>query len=156
METTEKLPKRKPFGDLYNELILTQKDLKEVELIGSVCAGETELVQDLFGWKIIYGKHQIVSDSEIEARFLRVFTELGWREVKVPQDEKYLAKILPEFESLKQRADDLFNKRKKTIFSRKLRQEVKMKFYRKISKTYAEFQAEKSKNKPSQPVKLSS
>jgi hypothetical protein len=141
------MAKRKPFGDLYNEFVLTQKNLKEKELIGSICPGETELVQDLFGWKIVYGKHQIVCDSELEARYLRVFTELGWRNVLVPQDEKYLAAILPEFESLKQRADDLYKKREKTIFSRKLRQEVKMKFYRKISKTLAEFQSDKPKSK---------
>ncbi len=143
----EQKPKRKPFGDLYNELILTQKKLKEVELPGTVCPGETELVQDLFGWKIIYGKHQIDCASELEARLLRVFTELGWRSVFVPRDEKHIAKILPEFESLKQRADDLFKKREKTIFSRKLRREVKMKYYRTISKTYAEFPASKRKSK---------
>ncbi|MCA1625147.1 MAG: hypothetical protein LC768_09045 [Acidobacteria bacterium] len=124
------MAKRKPFGDLYNELVLTQDNLKEVELVGTICPGETELVQDLFGWKIIFGKHQIECRSQLQARFLRVFTELGWRSVKVPQDEKYLAEILPELESLKQRADELYKKREKTIFSRKLRQEVKTKFYR--------------------------
>ena len=141
------MAKRKPFGDLYNEFVLTQKNLKERELIGTICPGETELAQDLFGWKIVYGKHQIACDSELEARYLRIFTELGWRSVPVPQDEKYLAKILPEFESLKQRADELYKKREKTIFSRKLRQEVKMKFYRNISKTLAEYQSANPKRK---------
>lgn len=27
---SKRVPKRKPFGDLYNELVLTQKDLNEV------------------------------------------------------------------------------------------------------------------------------
>ncbi|MDQ6786252.1 MAG: hypothetical protein M3033_05465 [Acidobacteriota bacterium] len=145
METEQK-PKRKPFGDLYNELVLTRKDLKEVELFGTVCPRETEIAADLFGLKIVFGKHQIDCDTELEARFLRIFAELGWREVKMPRDEKYLAKILPEIEALKERADRLYFEREKTIFSRKLRREVKMKYYRKISKTYAEFLAEKPKS----------
>ena len=58
-----------------------------------------------------------------------------------------------KFESLKQRADDLYKKREKTIFSRKLRQEVKMKFYRKLSKTLAEYQASKPKSKLSKSVR---
>jgi len=140
------------FGEFYKEEILTFGKLKEKELIGSICPGETELVQDLFGWKVIFGKHQIDCDSELEARFVRVFTELGWRSVQVPQDENYLAKILPELEANKQRADELYKKREKTIFSRKLRQEVKMKFYRKISKTLAEYQASKPKSKLSKSV----
>jgi len=148
METEQK-PKRKPFGDLYNELVLTHDNLKEVELFGTVCPRETEIVPDLFGWKIVFGKHQIACDSELEARFLQIFAELGWREVKMPQDEKYIAKILSEIEALKERADRLYFERAKTIFSRKLRQEVKMKYYRKISKTYAEFLAEKPKTKSS-------
>lgn len=153
---TEQKPKRKPFGDLYNELILTQKKLREVELPGSVCPGETELEKDLFGWKIIYGKHQIDCRSELEARLLRVFVELGWREVKVPLDETRIAEILPAFESLKERADRLYREREKTIFSRKLRREVKMKFYRKISKTLAEYQASKPKSKLSKSVQATS
>ena len=150
---TEKKPKRKPFGDLYNELVLTQDNLNEVELFGTVRPRETELLQDLFGWKLVFGKHQVECHSELEARYLRVFAELGWRSVQVPQDEKHISKILPEFESLKERADRLYFDRAKTIFSRKLRQEVKLKYYRKISKTYAEFQAESPKRKPSRTAK---
>lgn len=149
---TEKKPKRKPFGDLYNELVLTFDNLKEVKLFAAVCPRETEMAQDLFGWKIVFGKHQIACDNELEARFLRVFAELGWRSVKMPQDEKYLAKILPEFESLKERADRLYFERAKTIFSRKLRQEVKMKYYRKISKTYAEFKTDAPKRRTRKQV----
>ncbi len=140
------------FGEFYKEEILTFGKLKEKELPGSICPGETELTQDLFGWKILYNKQQIDCDSELEARYLSVFTELGWRSVQVPQDENYLAKILPELEANKQRADELYKKREKTIFSRKLRQEVKMKFYRKISKTLAEHQASKPKYKLSKSV----
>ena len=142
------------FGDFYEEKVLTFAKLKEKELIGSVCAGETELVQDLFGWKIVLGKHQIDCNSELEARFVRVFTELGWRSVQVPQDENYLAKILPELEANKQRADNLYKKREKTIFSRKLRREVKMKYYRRISKNTVEYQATKSKSKTIKSVEI--
>lgn len=150
---TEKKPKRKPFGDLYNELVLTQKKLKEIELPGTICPRETEIVQDLFGWKIIFGKHQIDCDTELQARFLQIFTELGWRTIKMPTDEKHLAKILPEIEALKNRADRVYFEREKTIFSRKLRNEVKFKLYRNLSGTYEELLAQKAKEKPRRSAK---
>lgn len=136
--TTERVPKRKPFGDLYNELVLTQERLREHMLFGTVCPGETELTKGLFGWSIVYGKETVNCDSELEARYLRVFAELGWKSVLLPADEAYLETILPEFESLKERADELYRNREKTIFSRKLRREVKHKFYRYISQTLAD------------------
>lgn len=96
------------------------------------------MVQGLFGWAIVFGKNRINAESEAEARLLRVFAELGWKSAQVPTNEDYIAKILPEFELLKARADELYKKREKTIFSRKLRREVKTKFYRLISQTLDE------------------
>ncbi len=133
----------KLFGDLYNELILTQPDLKEKELPGSVCPGESEVVESLFGWNVIVNGKTIECDSEPEARFVRIFTEIGWQNILIPSDEKYLSKILPEFEAMKDRVDELYKKREKTIFSRKLRKEVKLKFYRNTGRTVADYRAEK-------------
>lgn len=136
--TTERVPKRKPFGDLYNELILTRDELAERELFGTVCPGETELVRTMYEWQVVFGNDRITCETETEARYLQIFAELGWRSVMVPADEKYLAHLLPEFESLKNRADELYKKREKTIFSKKLRREVKNKFYRLISQSTPE------------------
>ncbi len=122
-------------GDYYAEKILSRKDLIERELLGWVCWGGVELQQDLFGWKVHVGKDEFACRSETEARYLRVFLDLGWRKVSVPQDEKYLAEILPRLEYLKRRADEIIDSGLAAVFNRKLKDEVRRKFYRKISGT---------------------
>ncbi len=72
------------FGDYYADKILSQekRKLRKRELLGQVCLGETELVQNLSGWQIIVeGKHRFDCNTEDEARCLRVILELGRREI---------------------------------------------------------------------------
>lgn len=140
---------RKLVGDLYNEHILIRDDLVEKDLIGLLCPCETEIVQDLFGWKIVIGKQQVECDSETQAKYLQIFTELGWRDVLMPKDDEYIAKVLPKFEAIKNRADRLFNERAKTIFGKKLKRSVKSGFYQNVSGTLAEYRAENPKPKKS-------
>ena len=45
----------------------------------------------LFGWQVRVGKKKVYCDSENQARYLRLFAEMGWDYVLIPQDEKYLA-----------------------------------------------------------------
>ncbi len=140
------------FGDYYEEKILPLKDLEERELYGSACYGETELKPDLFGWKItVEGKYHFEADTELEARYLLVFLELGWRRVKVPRDQERLAEVLPRLEYLKRRADELINEKMSGILSRKLRDEIRHKTYRGISQK-KETKAEKSTKKMKQAV----
>lgn len=129
---------RKLVGDLYNEHILKRDDLVEKDLLNLLCPCETEIVQDLFGWKIVIGKQQVECDSETQAKYLQIFTELGWSDVLMPKDDEYIAKVLPKFEAIKNRADRLFNERAKTIFGKKLRRKVKMGFYQDVSSTLEE------------------
>lgn len=122
------------FGDYYEEKILPLKNLAERELHGSACYGETELKPDLFGWKItVEGKYNFEADTELEARYLLVFLELGWRRVKVPRDQESLAEVLPRLEYLKRRADEMINEKLSGILSRKMRDEIRWKTYRGIS-----------------------
>ena len=122
------------FSDYYEEKILPLKNLKERELYGSVCYGETELKPDLFGWKItVEGKYNFEADTELEARYLLVFLELGWRRVMVPRNQESIAEFLPRLEYLKRRADEIINEKLSGIISRKLRDEIRRKTYRGIS-----------------------
>lgn len=121
-------------GDYYAEKVLPQKKLVEHELLGYSCWGETEITHNLLGWQVHAGKkHKFDCRSELEARYLKIFLELGWRRVAVPDDETQLAEILPRLEYLKRRADEIIEGGLATVFDRKLKAEVRRKVYRKIS-----------------------
>lgn len=124
------------FYDFCQEKVLPlgSKKLTKRELVGYVCWNETEIIQNLFGWQIRVedGKHIFDCRSETEARYLRVFIEMGAREVFVPKDEAYLDEILPRLEYLRRRAEEVYDNRMKTVFSRKLREEVRRKFCRRV------------------------
>lgn len=135
-------------GDYYAEKVLSleKKRLRKHELLGYCCWNETKLAPNLFGWQIIVeDKHRFDCNTETEARYLRVFLELGWREVFVPKDEKHLAEILPRLEYLKHRADELLDTKLATVFNRKLRAEVRRKVYRMISQRKADISAKVGK-----------
>lgn len=124
-------------GDYYAEKVLSKeaRQLANRELLGWMCWNETAIEQNLFGWQVrVEDKHAFDCRSELEARYLRVFLELGWRSVHIPKDDLYLAEILPRIEYLKRRADEIVDNGLKTIFNRKLRIEVRRKLYQKISK----------------------
>jgi len=135
-KNTEK-PKRRieGFGGFYAEKVLSQgrENLIKRELVGYSCFGELRMEQDLFGWKVHTKRRVFECDSEIEARYLMVFLELGWREIYVPKDLNYFAEIMPRLDYLKARMDRVLNEGLKRVFGRKIRQEARTIFYRKVS-----------------------
>jgi hypothetical protein len=122
-------------GEYYADKVLSQgrENLKQMELVGYSCFGETRMEQDLFGWKIHTKRRTFEFDSELEARYCLVFLELGWRKLYVPKDLDYLAEILPRLEYLKMRADEIIGNGLKKVFGRKIRWEARIKTYHKIS-----------------------
>lgn len=66
---------------------------------------------------------------------MRIFLELGVREIFVPKDDEYLTEILPRMEYLRRRADEVYDNRMATVFNRKLREEVRRKFCRRLLTT---------------------
>src|SRR5437879_4491495 len=95
-------------GDLYRDKILTRDDLVQRELTLS-SDGEPEVIEHLFGWELRANGDAIECRSEIEARYLRIFLELGLREVAVPASDEYLKQILADLEYLKRRADEILD-----------------------------------------------
>ncbi len=62
-----------------------------------------------------------------------IFLELGWREIYVPKDLEYFAEVMPRLDYLKARLDRVLTEGLKRVFGRKIRQEARTIFYRKVS-----------------------
>jgi len=63
-------------------------------------AEPVEIEKSLFGWRLKIGKKVIDCSSEVQARYLRVFTEMGWDKAVVPKDSDYLSSIIDQWEHL--------------------------------------------------------
>ena len=109
-------------GKLYQEKILTHKPLRTRSL--PKVSGEVKLEQELFGWRLSSGREHLDCASELEARYLKVWLDAGVESVKIPRDEGYLDEIVPELETLKQKADEVFEDYLGSILDPRLRQRL--------------------------------
>lgn len=136
-EKAAEKPKKRTegFGEFYADKVLSQgrENLVKRELVGYSCFGELRMEQDLFGWKVYTKRRVFECDSEIEARYLMIFLELGWREIYVPKSAEYFAEIMPRLDYLKARLDKVLTEGLKRVFGRKTRWEARTIFYRKVS-----------------------
>ena len=112
----------KLLGHFYSEKILGQKNLKTVKLFHP--AKDIHIKNELFGWRLSSGKDHIDCQSEAEAEYLKIWLESGLEEVKVPKDESYIMKILPELKELKERIDRIISDHISSITSQKLQQKI--------------------------------
>ncbi|MBI3600111.1 MAG: hypothetical protein HY097_05655, partial [Nitrospinae bacterium] len=112
----------KLLGDFYSEKILSQKNLKTVKLFHTT--NEIYIKNELFGWRLISGKEHVDCQSEAEAEYLKIWLESGLDEVKVPKDETYLLKILPELKNLKEKISQIISDHISSITSQKLRSRI--------------------------------
>ena len=124
----------KLLGHFYREKIISQKNLKTVKLFhpntpltSPLAKGGkrgVEIKNELFGWRLSSGKDHIDCQSEAEAEYLKIWLESGLEEIKVPKDESYLLKILPELKALKERIDHIISDHISSITSQKLQQKI--------------------------------
>ncbi|OGL51311.1 MAG: hypothetical protein A3C43_04960 [Candidatus Schekmanbacteria bacterium RIFCSPHIGHO2_02_FULL_38_11] len=112
----------KLFVHFYNDKILNQKNLKTVKLFSPT--KEIQIKNELFGWRLSSGKDYIDCQSEAEAEYLKIWLESGIEEVKVPKDESYLLKVLPELKALKAKIDRIISDHILSIVSQKLRAKI--------------------------------
>ena len=117
----------KTLGEFYKEKVLSRDDLIEVELQRNI--GDIRIEKDLFGWKLYSGKEFVNCRSEEEARFLKVFFEIGVMDICVPRDNEYLKSILPELEILKKETDEIIEMNIDGILSTKLRERLRSAIY---------------------------
>jgi len=115
----------KLLGHFYREKILNQKNLKAVKLFHST--KDIQIKKDFLkgsGWLLLSGKDHIECQSEAEAEYLKIWIESGLDEVKVPKDESYILKILPELKALKEKIDQIISDHIFSITSRKLQNKI--------------------------------
>jgi len=119
-------------GKLYREKILPHKPLRTKSL--PKVSGEVKLEQELFGWRLSSGREHMDCTSEMEARYLKVWLEAGLESIKMPKDEGYLRKIIPELESLKRKTDEVFEDYLGAILDPKLHQRLLHQLWQEVTK----------------------
>jgi hypothetical protein len=124
----------KLIGEVYKEKVLSLPKRKLSKKKFSDNSGEIKIDRDLFGWKLYSGKNFIECRSEEEARYLKVFVDLGLTEIYIPKDDLYLKEILLELEGLKSRTDEILNSYLETILDRKIRERLKHEVYMEVVK----------------------
>jgi hypothetical protein len=120
----------KTMGKFYRELILTRSDLSPREFPDF--EGESQVVRDLFGWKLYSGKEYIECRSHEEARLLKIFFDLGMETVQVPSDDNYLKTILPRLEKFKKYADEVIAMYAESLMNWKLKEQLRRTVYHKL------------------------
>jgi hypothetical protein len=110
------------FGKFYKEKILSQKNLAARTIPQPV--EEVITIKGIFGWSLKVGKKHIDCDSEEEAKYLKILAQAGLEKIKIPKDQKYLKKILPELESMKKKMDNVINDYLSSILDHKLREKL--------------------------------
>ncbi len=85
-------------GKFYKERILSRKNLTSRRL--PKAGGKTKIEAGLFGWRLYSGRAHIDCSSELEARYLKIWADIGLARVKMPKDLKYLKNIISNLEKL--------------------------------------------------------
>jgi len=80
-----------------------------------------EIENLLFGWRLKIGKKAIDCSSETQARYLRVFAEMGCDQTLVPKDDTYLSSIVNHWESLFEKAQAALQEHTSSILQNKTR-----------------------------------
>ncbi len=121
-------------GKFYEDeiLCLPKRKLKKVLPRG---VGEIKIDRDLFGWKLYEGKEYIECRSEEEARYLKIFldTDVVYK-VYVPKDDEHLKNILPKFEKLKNKIDEIINDVLYSVLNRNINARARREVYKEITK----------------------
>jgi hypothetical protein len=119
-------------GKFYHEKVLSQKALYTKSL--PKMAGDVSIKQSLMGWRLYSGRQSIDCSSELEARYLKVWLEVGLDSVKTPKDEAYLKVIVPELESLKLKIDEIIAPYLNSIVNVKTRDRILHQLWVQITK----------------------
>jgi len=119
-------------GRFYKEKILTQEPLLTKVL--PKASGDARIEQDLFGWRLFLGKESVECESEAQARYLKVFLEVGFDKVQVPQDKGYLGRTVSELEELKTGIDEVINSYLESIVNARTRRRLEQQVWSEIMK----------------------
>ena len=129
----------KTLAKFYQEKILTHIPLytKKLPKPSSEIGFEAELglkfEEEIHKYRLFSGKEHIFCKSEPEARYLKVWVETGLEDVKIPKDEDYLAKIVPQLEKLMGEIKKTIESYTDSILQPKLRQKILHQLWQKIT-----------------------
>ncbi len=80
-----------------------------------------EVENFLFGWCLKSGKKVIDCSSEAEARYKRIFLEMGWDRAMIPKDNVYLSSIINRWETLFEKTQAVLQEHTSSILQKKTR-----------------------------------
>ncbi len=104
-----------------------EKTLPDIE-------GKITIEKELFKWSLSGDNASIECESEIEANYLKNFIGTGLTTVKIPNDKKYLKKILPELILIRQNIDTIIEEDVLSIISPKTQNQVLHPLWQEIMK----------------------
>jgi len=123
---------KKYIGEIYKEQVLPRKDLTSKELPDN--DGNSDLIKDLFGYKLISGKYTIECETEDESRYIKVFWDTGLTEIKIPKDRTFLKKVLIELEESKRVVDERLASFMRSILRKQDRERLRREVYADFAK----------------------
>lgn len=84
-----------PIVELYRRRVLPIRTRK-IPLLGRKCPAR--IVETLLGYEVKASYKRIHCPDMITARYLKIFTELGCRSIRLPYDPTVTAAVVPELE----------------------------------------------------------
>ena len=85
------------FVHAYRDRVLTQKT-RTIRLLGRKNAAKTILT--LLGYEVQSSYKRILCPDLFTARYIRLFSELGFHSIKIPYDPTITAQLVPAFEAM--------------------------------------------------------
>ena len=95
-------------------------------------AEPVEIENSLLGWRLKIGKQAVDCSSEAQARYLRVFAEMGWDHAPIPRDDSYLLSIIDQWEDLFEKAHSALEEHTLSILRRNIRDRLAHEVWAKI------------------------
>ncbi|HSW38593.1 MAG TPA: hypothetical protein VLL97_03790 [Acidobacteriota bacterium] len=97
------------FMAAYGSEVLT-KQTRTIRLLGR--KNPSRIMTTLLGYEVQASYKRIQCPDLVTARYVKLFSELGFRSIHLPYDPTHVAKLIPEFEA----AIDEINRRIKDLF----------------------------------------
>ena len=85
------------FADLYRQKVLTQQT-RTIRLLGR--KSPARIIHTLLGFEVQACYKRIHCPDMVTARYIRLFSELGCRSIKLPYDPTRTADLIPQFEAM--------------------------------------------------------
>lgn len=89
--------RRNAFSELYGREVLPYPT-RTIRLLGKKCSAQ--IMYTFLGFEVKAGRKRIHCPDIVTARYLKVFSELGCRSIRLPYDPTRTAQIVPQFEAM--------------------------------------------------------